>query len=286
MASNVPATPGRQPLDGFDKLSPSAFLYKPKDAVPDPTSPKLIALFTWMAAQDAHIAKYIVGYQAMYPSSAILLVKAPMENVFRVANARAEVVPAIPAMKAILGDANSSEDDGKPELLLHVFSNGGCIMFSHFFKIFTREGTAGDKRPRFPTHISIMDSCPGHFNWGRTYKALAQPLPNWMGPLVHLVVFGFVVYYWFAEPVAANRGKMGRVMNADEVIAATVRRVYVCSDGDEMVAVKDVEEHRDEAEGKGLDVRLENFGSSPHVAHLRTDGKRYWGIVKDVWEGW
>ncbi|CAI4219672.1 unnamed protein product [Parascedosporium putredinis] len=258
MASNAPS-PAGNPLAAFERLSPTSFLYRPKEATRDPSAPKLIALFTWMAAQDAHIAKYVVGYQAAYPSSPILLVKAPLENVLRPGKAKVEVAPAVPAMKSILGDSGLVDED-KPELLLHP--------------------------PRFPTHVSAMDSCPGQFDWARSYKALSQPMPQWMRPLAHLVVFGFIVYYWFAEPVAADRGKMGKQMNAGDVIDAGLRRVYLFSDGDEMVAAKDVESHGKEAEAKGLDVRLENFGGSPHVAHMRTDGNRYWGAIKGVWDGW
>lgn len=283
MASNAPS-PAGNPLAAFERLSPTSFLYRPKEATRDPSAPKLIALFTWMAAQDAHIAKYVVGYQAAYPSSPILLVKAPLENVLRPGKAKVEVAPAVPAMKSILGDSGLVDED-KPELLLHVFSNGGCMTFDNFYNLYI-QAPEGGKPPRFPTHVSAMDSCPGQFDWARSYKALSQPMPQWMRPLAHLVVFGFIVYYWFAEPVAADRGKMGKQMNAGDVIDAGLRRVYLFSDGDEMVAAKDVESHGKEAEAKGLDVRLENFGGSPHVAHMRTDGNRYWGAIKGVWDGW
>ena len=51
-----------------------------------------------------------------------------------------------------------------------------------------------------------------------------------------------------------------------------------------MVLWTEVEEHAEEARKAGLDVRMERFGGSPHVAHARTDPVRYWGVVKKVWE--
>ena len=51
-----------------------------------------------------------------------------------------------------------------------------------------------------------------------------------------------------------------------------------------MVPWTEVEEHAEEARKAGLDVRMERFEGSPHVAHARTDLERYWGTVKKVWE--
>ena len=46
----------------------------------------------------------------------------------------------------------------------------------------------------------------------------------------------------------------------------------------------EVEEHAEEARKAGLDVRMERFEGSPHVAHARTGPERYWGVVQKVWE--
>ena len=61
-------------------------------------------------------------------------------------------------------------------------------------------------------------------------------------------------------------------------------RLYLYSQADEMVPWTEVEEHAEEARKAGLDVRMERFEGSPHVAHARTDPERYWGAVKKVWE--
>ena len=61
-------------------------------------------------------------------------------------------------------------------------------------------------------------------------------------------------------------------------------RLYLYSQADEMVPWMEVEAHAEEARKAGLDVRMERFGGSAHVAHVRTDPERYWGVVKKVWE--
>ena len=61
-------------------------------------------------------------------------------------------------------------------------------------------------------------------------------------------------------------------------------RLYLYSQADEMVPWTEVEEHAEEARKAGLDVRMERFEGSPHVAHARSDPERYWGAVKKVWE--
>lgn len=55
------------------------------------------------------------------------------------------------------------------------------------------------------------------------------------------------------------------------------------SASDDMVLDSDVEDHAEEAEGRGWVVRRERFVGTGHAAHVRADPERYWGIVKEVW---
>lgn len=59
-------------------------------------------------------------------------------------------------------------------------------------------------------------------------------------------------------------------------------------DADRMVNWRDVEAHAAEARGRGgemgQEVRMERFGGSGHVGHVRKDGERYWGIVGEMWK--
>lgn len=51
-------------------------------------------------------------------------------------------------------------------------------------------------------------------------------------------------------------------------------RLYIYSDTDELVSAHWVDEHVADAKQKGVDVSVEKYGTSAHVSHARTDGKR------------
>lgn len=310
MASNAPAPAPASPLASMHALSPIVSLHKP-DAVPDPSAPKLIAVFSWMGAQDAHIAKYTARYQALFPASPILLVRCPLEYTVLSGRARREIQPAVSAFRSLFPEAGGEgngegEGEGKdeankkgegeeePEMILHLFSNGGCIMFQHFIDTLREEDAQGKKAAKLPPHACAMDSCPGSFDWSRAYKAVSASLPTWLSPLAHLLIAAQVLMSFFVDPMGAEGGRWGGALNEGDVLGKQVRRVYAFGDGDEMVDTKDVVRHAGEAremglggggDGDGETVRLENFGESRHVAHARTDGERYWGAVKWAWEG-
>lgn len=281
MASNAPA-PSQSPLDSMQRLSPTVSLYRPEGA-PDPSAPKLITLFTWMAAQEPHIAKYIAGYQALYPSSAILVIRCPIENVVLRGRPRREVGPAVSALRSILPEGSEEE---RPEMILHLFSNGGCTMFQHFMNVLRDEAVEGQKGRELPRHVCVMDSCPGSFDWMRSHRAISAPFPAWASPFVHLLIIFQLVTSLVIEPVGIKGGRWGLVLNEAGVLSVQERRVYLYADGDEMVDSRQVERHAEEAK-EGLDgaVKTLNFGASRHVAHARTNPERYWGAVKWVWEG-
>ena len=171
-------------------------------------------------------------------------------------------------------------------MILHLFSNGGCIMFQHFMNILRKETRKGQKKEKLPRHVCVMDSCPGSFDWMRTHKAVSASLPAWISPFVHLIIVFQLVAALIIEPIGVKGGRWGLVLNEADVLSVQERRVYLYAEGDEMVDSRDVERHAEEAK-EGLDgaVKMLNFGTSRHVAHARTDPTRDWGAVKAVWEG-
>lgn len=302
MASDAPAPAPASPLASMSPLSPIVSLYKP-DATPDPSAPKLIAVFSWMGAQDAHIAKYTARYQALFPASPILLVRCPLEYTVMSGKARRVIQPAVSAFRSFFpgteeeADGNDKDETGReePKMMLHLFSNGGCIMFQHFIDTLREQDAQGRKAARLPPHACAMDSCPGSFDWSRAHKAISASLPAWLSPLTHLLIAAQVLLSFFVDPVGAEGGRWGGALNEGDVLGRQVRRVYAFGDGDEMVDSGDVVRHAGEARERGLGggeggedeekVRLENFGESRHVAHARTDGERYWGAMRWAWEG-
>ena len=71
------------------------------------------------------------------------------------------------------------------------------------------------------------------------------------------------------------------INNSTNVKAAP--RLYVYSNKDNMTLSKYVESHIKQANLLGLDVTIERFENSSHVAHARQDPDRYWGAVRKVW---
>ncbi|CAI0650141.1 unnamed protein product [Colletotrichum noveboracense] len=282
MASNQLSTQGALPQ--MRALSPNTFLYEPPSAAPDPGSPQLIAIFAWMSAQDVHIAKYTSRYMALYPTARILLVKCPFIHTLSVRIARREIKPAVSVVRA-LADATPPGEAKRPQLLLHVFSNGGASNLSKFFDLYAAADRAGRGLDSLPPHVSVYDSCPGGFHWMRSYRALSAVFPRFLAPLVHV----FIGWFWiFQVPFGGRHGFLGRMWAAlkqKALLQSEQRRVYLYSREDEMIYWGDVEKHANEAREVGFRVGRERFEGSQHVAHARTDGERYWGAVRELWDG-
>ncbi|RYC65254.1 hypothetical protein CHU98_g941 [Xylaria longipes] len=76
--------------------------------------------------------------------------------------------------------------------------------------------------------------------------------------------------------------KNARVLNDRDLVKQS-NRTYIYGKADTMVDWHHIRMHAKKAFGKGFDVRTEAFENSPHVAHMRTDSKRYWRIVEETW---
>lgn len=136
----------------------------------------------------------------------------------------------------------------------------------------------------FPRHVLICDSCPGYFHWQRVHAALAQALPRWTSPFIHL---GIAINWLLFAPLGYEPPPdlQARELNGKELAGVQTRRLYLYGTGDDMVDWRDVEDHAARAEEVGVDVRREVFPGSRHVAHVRVDGERYWRAVEETWEG-
>ncbi|KAK1984464.1 hypothetical protein LZ30DRAFT_575809, partial [Colletotrichum cereale] len=278
MASNQPGG-ASGPLPAMQELSPTTFLYDPPSVVPDPNSPKLIAIFSWMSAQDVHIAKYTSRYMALYPSASILLVKCPFIHTLSTRISKREIKPAVPIIRALADSTPASE--ARPQLLLHVFSNGGATNFAKFLDMYADADRAD--RLALPPHVTLYDSCPGGFHWMRSYRALSASMPRILAPLAHV----FIGWFWLLH-IPLGRigffGKMWAALRQKALLASEKRRAYLYSKEDQMIHWADVERHAEESKQVGFNVRAERFEGSQHVAHSKLNPSRYWGLVKEVWD--
>jgi hypothetical protein len=243
-----------------------------------------------MGAADVHLAKYISKYRDLYPTAQILLVKCPVSHMIFRARGRESVRPAVDVIRAAVdGDAqDGGEGEQKPELLVHLFSNGGSAVLSWLYACFAEAGSA------LPLHTTVFDSAPGRFTWATSYRAIvtsfAPGLTRWLAaPFVHSLCAAFWLLYipWRRfgrrDPFTLEGGSHNDVTKVREK-----GRCYVYSDRDDLVTADMVEEHAADAIRKGWErerVRLEKFRGSGHVAHMKADPERYWRVVRETWEG-
>lgn len=290
MASNAVAQ--TRPLAFMTRLTEFIYLYTPE---PPPTAPapatgvpppKLILFCSWMGAGDKHIAKYLTRYQALHPTSPILLIRSNPKHIVFPSQGAAIAAPAVPVIRSLVAPSASSAEP--PRLLVHAFSNAGSAVLSHLYTAFAataRAGTTDDTV--FPPHSTVFDSTPGEATYSGSVAAFTQTVPQgWQRtlayPIVHLLICTFWVVYiipgrdilaWIAE------------RHNQPALVREKRRAYVYSEADVSIPWEGIERHAAQARERGYEVRLEKFAGSAHVAHMVKDGERYWRIVKGVWEG-
>jgi hypothetical protein len=273
-----------EPLSSLTRLTPEIHHHIPSPQTRDSrvqTAPKLILLLGWMEARDLHLAKYVSKYQSLYPTSQILLIKCPLRSMVLRARGAESVQPAVAIIQAAVVGGNDREKSNKPDLLIHLFSNGGSSLLSHLYTAFTTPSLV-------PSHTTIFDSAPGEWSYAMASRATLAGIPaGWVRllsmPVVHLLCVAYWLLYipWGrAHPFALERASHNDLAKVRER-----RRVYVYSERDELVTADMVERHAADAVRKGFEVRLERFRGSAHCAHMLKDPERYWGVVRDTWEG-
>jgi hypothetical protein len=238
--------------------------------------PALIILFPWFSASQSNCAKYIDAYRSIYPSADILLVFTSMKQLlWRPGRKAPDVRPAIPIIKAVAASMSEKDKTAEtPLILLHAFSNAGSAMLARVREAYGRP---------FPPHVTIFDSSPGLYSFRRCLNGATSGLPRWLWVAVWpgsaLITVSYAAYY------AGRRDGFRYWFEMHNKVDGEVRRAYLYSGADEMIASSHVERHAQEAKSKGYDVRLEKFTGSRHVSHMRIDTTRYWTIVKDTWQG-
>lgn len=286
------------------RITKEVYLYTPDpettSSQPPPTSsvppPKLILLSSWMGAGDKHIAKYLTRYQALYPTSPILLIKSEPKHVVIPSRGKAITAPAVPIIRS-LAPAPSPSDlkhNRHPVLLIHLFSNAGSAVKNHLYDLFAETAPAGGggRTTRdegvLPPHVTVFDSTPGEATYTGSILAFSSTVPpGWRRtlalPLVHLLMMAFWV--WYIVPGKDILKYWGDRHNDKGLAGGEVRRTYVYSEEDVTIPWKGVERHAARATENGFEARLEKFGGSLHVAHMVRDPERYWRVVRETWEG-
>jgi hypothetical protein len=302
MAATAPeSAPASKGLPGFEKVSNAVYLYRPEarkssasSSASSPKSPRLIVVAGWMGALEPHLAKYTTRLQALYPGSPIVVLRSFVYHfTTRVSSHPREVAAAVPVIRSIMAEYGDDEEEGRPSMLVHLFSNGGAAALRHLREQYAASSLSpgGKRGGSLPPHVTVYDSAPGRFQWQRSVTAFMASAArvNILARLaVRFLVNCMFAFYWVTHVPWGRRGLIDRTWYAQNDRAANtaeVRRAYIYSEEDALVDYRDVEEHAASAVRNGFVVAaLEKFVGSAHVAHVRVDEERYWGVVKDTWE--
>lgn len=269
---------------GFDRINKTTYLYTPKTSVPSyQTSlhrlPDLILMLAWMNGQPRPISKYTAKYQTLYPTAKILLITTTTPDVILRSTASMTKLHA-DALTILLALSKTSR------ILVHAFSNGGALTLSGLATDYKREtGVA------LPMDTLVLDSTPGRNHWSRAVAAFEAGLSKSLiprlvgGMLIRLVLmFYYVLHHLFS---ATDRIEMLRVeLNEQKLLSVAAERLYLFSDGDDMIADKDVKDHVEDARKKGYRVHVEEFSGTKHCSHVIGVGneRRYWTAIQKTWD--
>lgn len=258
--------------------------------------PVLIILCTWLGgATSRRIQKYTQGYHRMWPKSSILLIRTvPSEYAFQTDKALArKLQPAHHEIRRLAVEADSSSSRRRrrvhPRVLLHIFSNGGAGTAVQLVASMNGILSALGRPGPLALHQVVLDSCPGDPGIGATYRAAAHSAPRGLlRPLACAALYLVVVGIAGLEALGARR-RLGRTiggrLNDRATFAPAARRLYLASEADGIVDLRDVHVHRAEAEAAGLTTEGVVFRRAGHCCLVLEDEVLYWHAITSCWDG-
>ncbi|KZV72630.1 hypothetical protein PENSPDRAFT_628472 [Peniophora sp. CONT] len=257
--------------------------------------PSLILIFGWMQANLPHLEKYSSEYARRYPRAMQLIVRCHPS--FFVKSKTAQHAALSPAVQFLLRegfvgskDAETSYTPQQPDraILTHVFSNGGAYVLTVLSTLLTQY-----RAPQTSGPISsalVLDSTPGKANLSRTMTAftaqMRSPLLRYPANVVLCLGYILLLAYHRISRSESLVDHFRRTLLSTQFLpwgSKHTPRLYIYSHDDALVGFDDVEEHIAEARRAGYEVETEFYTRSAHVAHMRTDPKRYWTAIESLW---
>ncbi|KAK2789325.1 hypothetical protein FQN53_002167 [Emmonsiellopsis sp. PD_33] len=270
-----PAKTADELFSPFTKLSPIIYIRDKPDPNPDPqTQTPTICLLFWMDAAPRIAIKFAQEYITRFPTSRIICMFTLARDLLLKTNQKAQSTRVAPFVNAL------TKPSGEP-LHVHAFSNGGTFTLHHIALGFRKI----TDQP-LPIKSFIIDSAPGRTSLATSARAFSMAVPKFfifriLGVCaVWAVLTAMYVYAKLRrlpDPMELARG----TLNDLKFIGGGGERCYIYSERDELIRSRDVEDHAKQAKAKGWLVSLEKF-DAPHVAHMRVDPERYWGVVWGV----
>ncbi|GAA5987260.1 hypothetical protein JCM11641_003385 [Rhodosporidiobolus odoratus] len=265
-------------------------------------APELVLVLSWMDAKLRHAEKYLQTYREIYPAASLLLIRSNQRDFYSFGNRFSRsLAPAVEVIRAHSAGAHDIASRAGPasSLLVHVFSNGGCMGLRELNELLLHPSKpvasvtatqpllaqALSDTQDIPARCIVFDSCPGHSTLRLTLRAFTAGTKNPFLKLPAMAVFSLLygtITLWdliLRQPPGLTR--LSRYLNTS---LPPVSRLYLYSREDALVPFADVENHASEARKKGVGVRMERFEGTQHVAHARKESFRYWDAVKRLWE--
>jgi hypothetical protein len=262
------------------RLNPSVYYHELSQSSDATTSraPDLILVVGWMDAQAKHLSKYTSVYEKLHPSARIIIITTnSVDALLRTTSANLNrVKPALEILYSIPAKSNV-------KVLVHLFSNGGGYTSTLIAKAYHEK-----MGRQLPLSAMILDSSPGRPDIAATRRAFAVGLPKnfvlrFIGNLLFTIIFTCLKIVYFLRISTNLIDQLRADLNDKKLFDIDVPRLYIFSDGDNMVEAKDVEDHAIEARSLGYGVDLVRYIESGHAAHMLNDPKRYWKAVESLW---
>jgi len=290
------ATPGEStPLLGAGPLkvtptqvSRDVYLLRPmEEGLGKADDPKVILICAWMDAKLRSLLSYMTKYNALYPGATQVLILSRQAAFWTRKQKNLDALrPAVDSLKnaGMLGPS-------PPNVLVHVFSNGGGRQMLWLSELLHRDHNAFMTTTTPPAECLILDSLPGNSGLVTSVRAFTAPIKirilKWLAAIPLTVLWCLLVglsrLTRKPDPIELIRRGL-HVPNVLPWSNEKTPRVYIYSRADQVVPSSAVEQHITAAKSqKGLNVTAELFLRSSHVAHARADPDRYWGIVTRVW---
>jgi hypothetical protein len=289
-AAAAAAATGPAPELAAVRLGPKTCFYAPAAAPRPPAHPVAVVVCAWMDAAPRHIAKYVAAHRELYPATCILVVTVSLGDFMRSSAARcadmdvavATLRDAVAASTPPSPSPSSSQSPAPAPVLVHVFSNGGCLRLHDLASRY--RATAQPQAP-LPAACVVFDSAPGAPQYRSDVVALMASVPQRprLLRLVLAVLVRVAVLVLLCLP-SRMRTRVRNGLNDPALLSRAAPRCYIYSAEDDAVDAEHVEAHAFEASRAGLEVATHRFHGSGHVAHMRLDPVRYWDIVRRAWD--
>jgi len=233
----------------------------------------------------------------------------------------------MPAIEILLEGMYESTKytDNSNGLLVHLTSNGGGFMFTCFTDLLERveksRSRGGEvwrqlgltdrdiRKNAFEPLAIILDSLPSHSgiiqNGSGFVTSIKNPHIRSVAAVPASIAFSTLLGSLYLLGSRLSFFAMSARLLSRDIVPGlsdySTPRLYIYSEGDEVVDYRDVEAHlRRLREAADVDeqrrpsegfvgvldpISVEKFGfDSRHILHVRTDAGRYWAAVDRLWE--